>query len=238
MAITVIDPGHGGTSNTGGSSANNAQGPTGLLEKTVTLDLAQRVCDALSASAVDARLTRDTDRNLGLKARAEIARQANADAFVSIHFNGFNGSAQGTETWHHSSASSDSKALARLVQMSVQKATGLKDRGVKANAFGVLRPEHHAPTTAACLVEVSFMDVAAEEARLMTDPYKDKVAAALAAAIKGWLVADGRMAMPELLAPFGARHVEPEAEPEDGFEVAHFDNLSTAHHAENPAGLH
>lgn len=230
MAKVVIDPGHGGTSEVGGSSPNNARGPTGLLEKEVTLDLARRVHAALDSPAIEVRLTRDTDRNLGLNARADIARQEEADAFVSIHFNGFNGSAQGTETWHHRNASSDSKALSVLVQTALGKATGLRDRGVKASGFAVLRPDHHAPTTAACLVEVSFMDVAAEEARLRTSAYKDKLALALAGAIRGWLIADGRMPAPELLAPLMAARAEREAESQDGFEMAHHEEASTVEH--------
>lgn len=225
MAIAIIDPGHGGTSTVGGSSPNNAKGPTGLLEKDVSLDLARRVCKTLNGSAVEARMTRDTDKNLGLQARAEVARRAVADAFISIHLNGFNGSVQGTETWHHNSASGDSKALAALVQTAVCKATGLRDRGVKSASFGVLRPWDHATTTAACLVEVSFMDVAAEEARLRTDAYKDKIATALAGAIRGWLVADSRMTRPELL-PAEATGI-----PEDGYETSRLDDVLTSERA-------
>jgi N-acetylmuramoyl-L-alanine amidase len=230
MAIAVIDPGHGGTSATGGSSANNAVGPTGLLEKDLTLDLARRVRKAFAGSGVDLRLTRDEDRNLGLMARADIARQAEADAFISLHFNGFNRAAQGTETWHHRLASGDSKALALLVQTAVRKATGLSDRGVKSSGFGVLRPEHHASSTAACLLEVSFMDVAAEESRLRTDAYKDKIASALAGAIRGWLIADGRMPAVGLLAASATIRTEPEAESQDGFDVAQLEEAFAGEH--------
>jgi N-acetylmuramoyl-L-alanine amidase len=41
----VIDPGHGGTTTVGDSSPNNATGPTGLLEKTLTLQVAQRAAE-------------------------------------------------------------------------------------------------------------------------------------------------------------------------------------------------
>ncbi|MET0293771.1 MAG: N-acetylmuramoyl-L-alanine amidase [Phenylobacterium sp.] len=220
MAVVVIDPGHGGTARVGGSSPNNAVGPTGLLEKWVTLDLARRVRALLKAGGVDARLTRDEDRNVGLAQRAAIARAAGADAFVSIHLNGFNNTAQGTETFHHTAASADSKALAGLVQGAVRKATGLTDRGVKAAAYGVVRPDLHAPATAACLVEVSFMDVAAEEARLKTEAYKDVVARALAGAVRAWLLADRRLAAaPELaMAEAVAEAAGPGGEPQDGFE--------------------
>ncbi len=193
MAIVVLDPGHGGTTTVGGSSPNNAVGPTGLLEKAVTLDVAKRVRPLLEADGINVRMTRTTDTNLGLAARAHVARDAGADAFVAIHLNGFNGSAQGTETYHHNNASADSRALAAVVQAEVVKATGLTDRKVKKAGFMALRPVHHDPNTAACLVEISFLDVAAEEARLKTATYKESIAVAIASAVKGWLVADQRI---------------------------------------------
>lgn len=193
MAIVVLDPGHGGTTTVGGSSPNNAVGPTGLLEKTVTLDVAKRARLLLQADGINVRMTRTTDTNLGLAARAHVARDAGADAFVAIHLNGFDGSAQGTETYHHNNASPDSRALAAVVQAEVLKATGLADRRVKKAGFAVLRPANHHSNTAACMVEISFMDVAAEEARLKTATYKESVAVAIASAIKGWLVADRRI---------------------------------------------
>lgn len=199
MAIVVIDPGHGGRREVGGSSANNAKGPTGLLEKTVTLEIGLHTRNWLAQQGIDVHLTRDDDRNLGLAARAAMAKAARADAFVSIHLNGFNGKSQGTETFHHTQAGADSKALAAAVQAGLIRATGLKDRGVKSDRLGVLRPEHHFSDTAACLAEVSFMDVPDEEARLRSDAYKAAVSEALGAAILGWLVADQRL-RPELLA--------------------------------------
>lgn len=192
MAIVVLDPGHGGTAKVEGSSPNNATGPTGLKEKTVTLDLARRAQPLLAAKGHQVKLTRSGDTNLGLAARAAVAKAAGADAFVSIHFNGFNGAAQGTETWTHSDASADSKALAAALQKRLLAATGLKDRKVQSKVLGCLKASLHAPRTAACLAEISFMDVPAEEARLKTDAYKDKVAQAIADGIDDWLKADGR----------------------------------------------
>jgi N-acetylmuramoyl-L-alanine amidase len=42
MAVVVIDAGHGGASKVGGSSANNATSPSGLLEKQLTLAVARQ----------------------------------------------------------------------------------------------------------------------------------------------------------------------------------------------------
>jgi N-acetylmuramoyl-L-alanine amidase len=89
----VIDPGHGGSVEVGGSSGNNATSPSGVLEKNMTLRMGLLVRDALRelASAgshnIKVLLTRDTDKNLGLRDRAGVAFVNKADIFLSIHFN-------------------------------------------------------------------------------------------------------------------------------------------------------
>lgn len=196
----VIDPGHGGTEEVGGSSPNNATGPTGLLEKTVTLDVARRIMTA--ANDLDVVLTRSTDTNLGLTARAKVAKDLKAPVFVSVHFNGWpTQEVQGTETYVHASGSVDSLRLARTVQAKVLAATGLKDRGLKRAGFAVLAPASHDTATAACLVEISFMTQASEEQRLKTGAYLDKLAHAIAEAVKVHVTgpADARVPAPEEL---------------------------------------
>src|SRR5947208_2581434 len=95
----VIDAGHGGTSAAGASSANNAVGPNGLMEKDLTLDLARRVRTQLGSSA-DVILTRDAGVNLSLSERAAKARRSDAELFVSIHWNGTSrGDVDATESW-------------------------------------------------------------------------------------------------------------------------------------------
>ncbi len=103
-AVVVLDPGHGDR-DWGGV------GPTGLAEKHVNLDIAERVRDRMSAGhTVDwasgaigpgedvapfgaVWLTRDSsgpnegDFELGLAHRAELANAAGADVLVSIHNN-------------------------------------------------------------------------------------------------------------------------------------------------------
>lgn len=110
MTKLVLDPGHGGTSKIGGSSANNATSTSGVLEKNICLDLARRIrISLLHGSAkqyadqkgvsVDVVMTRDEDINLGLSDRAAIAASENADFYLSIHCNGYDGTARGTECW-------------------------------------------------------------------------------------------------------------------------------------------
>lgn len=75
----VIDAGHGG-------SQPGAQS-FGLQEKTLTLDLAQRVRNLLKQSGFNAILTRNNDSTLSLVERSELAAQLKADLFISIHVN-------------------------------------------------------------------------------------------------------------------------------------------------------
>jgi N-acetylmuramoyl-L-alanine amidase len=214
MATIVLDPGHGGTQPIGGSDPNHAKGPSGLLEKTITLDIAKRVKTRLDGNGHTVVLTRSTDRNLSLADRAGVAKRLQAPVFVSIHFNGFDGRTQGTETFCHTTHSAKSAVLCRSVQKGAVGATGLMDRnsgapgGVKTQTLGVLKPSSHDSNTACVLVEVSFMDVLAEDARLNTEPYKDKVADGLVSGIGDYLQAN-----PAPAAQIAA------AELEDGFEV-------------------
>jgi N-acetylmuramoyl-L-alanine amidase len=77
--IIMIDPGHGGKD-------PGAIGRSGTFEKDVTLDISRQMAEHLSLHpGIIARLTRDTDIFLPLKQRVEIAREAKADLFISVH---------------------------------------------------------------------------------------------------------------------------------------------------------
>ncbi|WP_227268408.1 N-acetylmuramoyl-L-alanine amidase [Roseobacter weihaiensis] len=191
MADTVIDAGHGGFRDMGGSSWNNAVGPNGTLEKNLTLKVAIRITERLK----DVQLTREQDVNVSLAARARIAKTTKARAFVSIHFNASDdGQAQGTETLVHTNYSNASAQLSLIVQDSLLQVTQLPDRNrsfdpsrIKPQPLGVLNPSRHHPSTAACLAEVSFLDRADEEQRLQDPAYLDQIAAAICEGIETYL---------------------------------------------------
>jgi|CXWL01.1.fsa_nt_gi N-acetylmuramoyl-L-alanine amidase len=90
----VIDAGHGG-GNLGTKT------PGGLLEKDITLDIALRLREALSADPIEVLLTRDADRFVNLQDRAAWANERRADIFLSIHVNWLEGSrSSGVETYY------------------------------------------------------------------------------------------------------------------------------------------
>lgn len=75
----VIDAGHGGID-------GGAEGANGTIEKSVTLAFALELKAKLSADGkYDIFLTRDKDEFIRLDERVRIARQHDADLFISIH---------------------------------------------------------------------------------------------------------------------------------------------------------
>ena len=92
----VIDAGHGGKD----SGAVSKDGKT--YEKNLTLDIAKRFAALVEKQipGVDAVLTRDSDKFLELRERAEIANRADADLFVSVHINANRSTSPSGESVH------------------------------------------------------------------------------------------------------------------------------------------
>jgi N-acetylmuramoyl-L-alanine amidase len=200
----VIDPGHGGTETIGSSSPNNAKSPSGVLEKTLTLTMAELVRAEIARLAVDARveLTRTSDVNLGLADRARVARDAKADLFLSLHFNGFNGASRGVEAWirpkdggnvnHAEDLAFAESVLDAAFAVIAAADPGTKNRGVKEGNMGVLRDDELGNTLAqhpcrACLLELEFIDVQKVDelfnAGQDAPQFRTKVAQAIAVAL-------------------------------------------------------
>ncbi|WP_411832434.1 N-acetylmuramoyl-L-alanine amidase [Pseudoxanthomonas mexicana] len=77
--VIAIDPGHGGQD-------PGAVGPGGTYEKNVVLAIARELARQINATpGMRAYLTRDSDVFIPLPVRAQKARAAKADMFVSIH---------------------------------------------------------------------------------------------------------------------------------------------------------
>jgi len=92
----VIDPGHGGHD-------TGTIGPTGLMEKDLCLDVALRLGKIIEQRlpGADVIYTRSDDTFVPLEERTNIANQAKADLFISIHANSSRDSdARGIETYY------------------------------------------------------------------------------------------------------------------------------------------
>lgn len=89
----IIDAGHGGTD-------PGAIGPTGLMEKDVTLDIATRLASIAMMRGHFPVLTRMGDETQSLKYRTDYANKQGGRCFISIHCNSFtNQNPEGFEIW-------------------------------------------------------------------------------------------------------------------------------------------
>ncbi|WP_404356551.1 N-acetylmuramoyl-L-alanine amidase [Cytobacillus firmus] len=169
--MIVIDPGHGGSDP--GAVAY------GLREKDVVLDTALRVKKLLAKTPFQYKLTRETDTFISLNERVNISKRANANTFVSIHANAFNGSANGTETYYYAAYQNpnteDSKLLAAKIQNRLLDAWNLYDRGVKKGNLHVIREN----TMPAVLVELGFIDNKKDNEKLASPAWRQEAAKAV-----------------------------------------------------------
>lgn len=105
IRTVVIDPGHGG-------AEVGALGPSGTLEKDVTLAIARKVrANVANGLGLQAFLTRDRDQELALEDRPAVANNYKADLFVSIHANAFRSEgARGSEVYFLSYQATDDES--------------------------------------------------------------------------------------------------------------------------------
>lgn len=136
--VVAIDAGHGGED-------PGAKGATGLREKDVTLQVARELADQINRQpGMQAVLTRNGDYFIPLKRRYQIAREHNADMFVSIHADAFkNSDAKGSSVWVLSPRGKTSEA-----------ARWLADRENRADLVGGVSLDDKDDTLAAVLLDL------------------------------------------------------------------------------------
>ena len=154
--VVVIDPGHGGAD-------VGAVGVNDIYEADVVLPIAQQVGALLQQQGIQVVMTRNDDREIDLEPRVQMAEQANATLFVSIHANSMGmdrPDVNGTETYYYSSG----EGLAQVIQDNIISAVGTNDRGIKQARFYVLRRT----TMPAVLVETGYV-TGSEDGPLLAD---------------------------------------------------------------------
>ncbi|MBC5801171.1 MAG: N-acetylmuramoyl-L-alanine amidase [Candidatus Eremiobacteraeota bacterium] len=174
--LIVIDPGHGGSDP--GAEHN------GLVEKELNLDMARRLRALLVSRGWIVEMTRDSDIDVyepndsardELQARDDIANDAHARLFISVHSNAAPSvlAMNGTTTYYYKP---DSYAFARAVHARLAADLPTKDDGIIKDKFYVIA---HA-TMPAILIESAFL-TSARDAELLHDPvFLQKIALAIA----------------------------------------------------------
>jgi N-acetylmuramoyl-L-alanine amidase len=173
----IIDPGH--------SSDPGSIGPTGYTEAEANLGIALKLRDKLQSKGANVIMTRDNNSHVELYDRPVIAKQNDADLFVSIHNNALPDGVNpfvnfGSSTYYYHPHSID---LARTIQGELVAATKLGDYGLYHGNLAVNRPTQYP----AVLVECAFMILPAQEALLKTDKFRNNVAKAITKGIENFL---------------------------------------------------
>lgn len=169
----VIDAGHGGIDE--GCSGTEAQ------EKDINLAIALHTRDLLLEKGFRVLLTREDDTYMSLEERVLFAKEADADAYVSIHQNTYEtGSVHGIETWCQEGSDEATVRFTQLVHKYVLDFTGANDREVKYNGDLYVTRENTMPT---CLVETGFLSNSEEQKLLMQEAYQEKIAKGIAAGV-------------------------------------------------------
>ena len=173
----AIDAGHGG-------SDSGAIGPTGVMEKTITLRVAMELKNLLVAEGATVYMTRTKDTEVSpkksratdneeLQARCDIANAREADIFISIHMDSFtNDAAKGTTGYYYAKGSAKSRSLADKVRQGVIDQLGTPSRGTQSCNFYVVK-HTDMPAT---LVELAFISNRSEEKLLYSDAGIQKAA--------------------------------------------------------------
>lgn len=172
--LIVIDPGHGGSDR--GSSRH------GVDEATLALDMSRRLRDILIARGWQVRMTHDTDVDVfapndsahdELQARDDIANNAGARMFISIHANAYVNSGPSGTTCYISKPSD--VALAQIIERQLA-GDGTKDDGiVKSHLYVTL----HA-LMPAVLIETAFISNPNDFALLTSPQWRQKIAQEIA----------------------------------------------------------
>lgn len=182
--IVALDPGHGGYD-------PGAITKQGVYEKELNLQVAQKVRELLLQSGIEVLLTREEDKDFAegvrgrntkkqvdLNYRINLASEAKADIFVSLHINSATSQKSGAETFYHY-RSETGKRLADCIQNELIKIPGMNRRIAKPGDFYVIKNS----TMPAVIVELGYLSNSNEQKKLQQAWYQDQLAHAVAKGI-------------------------------------------------------
>lgn len=173
----VVDAGHGGHDSgaRGGQSA----------EKNHALDIARRLRSELDKRGATVLMTRDGDYFVTLQGRCDFANARQADLFISCHIDSAGSGATGSTTYY---TTATSQPFAREVQNELARATGLRSKGIIQRRLYVTRNT----TMPSVLTETCYISNPREEKMLLSDNFRQRVAAGLAQGISNYIARYGK----------------------------------------------
>jgi N-acetylmuramoyl-L-alanine amidase len=158
---------------------SGAVGQTGLQEAEVATDIAQKVCEYLTAVGYEVLFVQENE----LYQITNASNRFGADLFVSIHCNAAeNTNAKGTETFY-SSGSAEGEKLAQCIQSQIINSLGTVDRGLKTNSLYVT----HNTDCTSVLVECAFISNVEDECMLADINKRDELAKAISRGVTDYV---------------------------------------------------
>jgi N-acetylmuramoyl-L-alanine amidase len=173
----VVDPGHGGH--------DRGVSVAGVTEADLVWDLARRLVGRMSATGMEALLTRREDSCPPEAERAAFANQAGADLVLSLHTDANDSlHAQGIATFHFGNGSGATstvgEALAGFIQRELVTRTAMLDCRTQARTWELLRLTRM-PTVR---VEVGYLTHLGDRRRLLDPAFRDILAEGILVAVK------------------------------------------------------
>lgn len=173
----VVDPGHGGLDR--GVTVN------GVTEADLMWDLARRLVGRMTATGMEAMLSRREDTNPTDAERATFANNAGADLVLSLHTDANHSMrAQGLATFHFGNGSGSTstvgEALAGLIQRELLTRTPLVDCWSQGRTWELLRLTR----MPAVRVEVGYLTNLGDKKMLLDPQFRDVVAEGVLVGVK------------------------------------------------------
>ena len=180
--LVVIDAGHGGKDpgavgkDEEGNEILDEDGEAVIKEKDINLAVAKMVYNNLKNKGISVMMTRKTDKFLELNEIAEIANEAEATLFVSIHSNSVDGvpTANGTEVLYFDNEDKEeygisTKTIAKTLLEYMLDVVDMHDRGVRERPGLAVLKWTEMP---AVLVELGFVTNAEDQEKLIAPDWQ------------------------------------------------------------------
>jgi N-acetylmuramoyl-L-alanine amidase len=173
----VVDPGHGGP--------DRGVVVAGVSEADLVWDLARRLVGRMTATGMDAMLSRQEDTCPTEMERAAFANAAAADLVLSLHTDANRSMhAQGLATFHFGNGSGATstvgEALAGFIQRELLTRTGMYDCRSQGRTWELLRLTR----MPAVRVEIGYLTNLGDRRRLLDPAFRDVVAEGILVAVK------------------------------------------------------
>ncbi len=173
-----VDAGHGG-------NEKGALGPTRVEEKNINLAISNYLIEYLKQSGAEVLYSRNTDKQVGLKDRVNMAKNNDALISVSIHNNSLAlGSdpyiKHGTEVHYYNE---NAKLLAEIIKNNLVNDLGLKDNGIHKSSFALTRSTN----PISVLVEVAYIIHPEEYLKLQQKSFQKDAAHSIKKSIEQYI---------------------------------------------------